>query len=229
MVRWSAAEAHARASQGGGVPFFRVRLNPDQHDVLVELENRVSGDGVVRYAAPVFHQIEELWERQSTRKVFDRSAFIAPTAAGAPPSCWTYDDGGVPIFCSEPRRGELETSDGVLRALIRVGRNDARAERGSHLRALASQMENIDLTPRRRRRRIDDLEDRTPYREADEIAWMRPPLDRSEWVERLRRAAPERADADIEAAVDAAVIANTAGSIGLTWLLAEIQPRPVVH
>jgi len=44
----------------------------------------------------------------------------------------------------------------------------------------------------------------------------------------LRAAAPERAAADIETAVDAAVIENAAASIGLTWLLAEIRPREAV-
>jgi hypothetical protein len=215
----------ARGSLGGGVPFFRVRLNPGQHNVLVDLENRVSGDAVVRYAAPVFHEIEGLWERQATRMVFKGSAFIPPSAAGTPPTCWTYDDGGSPIFCSEPRCGVPETSDDVLRAVMRTGRRAERPEPGVHLRALASRLDGINLTPRRRRRRTDESEDRGRDRDASEVECVRPPLNRSEWTGRLRAAVPERSENEVEAAVDAAVVANLAESIGLTWFLAEIHPR----
>lgn len=226
MVRRNAVEAPGRQSQGGGVPFFRVRLNGNQHEVLAELESRVGGDAVVRYAAPLFHRIEDLWVRQSTRAVFAGSAFIAPSAAGNPPSCWTYDNNGAPIFCSQPRRGESERSDDVLGAIVRAA-GEARPQRGTHLRALASEISQIDLTSRRKRRRIDDIDDRGRYREPRDEEWVRPPLDRWEWAERLRAVAPQRADAEIETAVDAAVVANAVGSIGLTWLLAEIRSRMV--
>lgn len=223
MVRATATEAYPRASQGGGVPFFRVRLNPDQHAVLVDLENRVSGNAVVRYAAPMFHEIEDLWERQSRRTVFDGSAFVSPNAAGLPPPCWTYDEGAASIFCSVPRRSGLEGSDEVLRALIRTSRGDVRPERGAHLRALASQIESIDLTRRRKRRRRDEFDDVGRFREPEAVEWV-PPLNRSQWVERLRGATREGTDLEPDA-VDAAVVAGIMGSIGLTWLLAEIRPR----
>jgi hypothetical protein len=227
MVRRSAAEASRRQSQGGDVPFFRVRLNADQHDVLADLENRVGADAVVRYAAPLFHRIEDLWVRQATRSVFPGSAFIAPSDAGNPPSCWTYDDKGAPIFCSVPRRGESEQSYEVLSALVRAGVAKERPEIGAHLRILAAEVGEVDLTSRKRRRRIDD-DDRTDRERRDDDEWVRPPLPRVEWVERLRAAAPEQTDAEIDAAVDAALVANTAASIGITWLLAEIRPRAVV-
>jgi hypothetical protein len=44
-------------------------------------------------------------------------------------------------------------------------------------------------------------------------------------MDRLRAVAPERTEAQLETAVDAAVVANAAASIGLTWLLAEITPH----
>jgi hypothetical protein len=216
MIRRNATEANARLSQGGGVPFFRVRLNRDQQDVLLDLESRVGGAAVVRYAAPVFHQIEDLWSRQATRTVFAGSTFIPPSAAGTPPSCWTYDDWGSPIFCSEPRSGEPETSDDLLRALIRAGQPEVQRDRRAYLRELASKVEGLDLTPRRRRRSPDELEEGESSREPEGVEWVRAPLTRWEWVERLRAAAPERIDFDVEAAVDAAVVANTAGAIGLT-------------
>jgi len=226
MVRRSAKEAQGRTQQGGVVPFFRVRLNDDQHDVLAELEKQVGADAVVRYAAPLFHRIEDLWVRQSTKGVFAASVFIAPSEAGAPPSCWTYDDNGTPIFCSEPRRGESERSDDVLRAVVLAAIGRGRPQTVVHLQALASQVGQIDLTTRRKRRRIDDRDDGGREREGpDEAEWVRPPLARWEWVDQLRAVAPERADTDIETAADAAVIANASASIGLTWLLAEIQPR----
>jgi hypothetical protein len=194
--------------------------------VLLDLESRVGGAAVVRYAAPVFHQIEDLWSRQATRTVFAGSTFIPPSDAGSPPSCWTYDDLGSPIFCSEPRSGEPETSEDLLRELVRKG---VQRDRREHLRELASEVEGLDLTPRRPRRSPDEIEEGRRAREPDEVEWVRAPLVRSEWVERLRAVAPERTDFDVEAAVDAAVVANTAGAIGLTWLLAEIRPHGTVE
>jgi hypothetical protein len=52
---------------------------------------------------------------------------------------------------------------------------------------------------------------------------VRPPLERSEWAEELRAAAPQRTDDEIAAAVDAAVIANAVSSIGLSWFIADIS------
>jgi hypothetical protein len=221
MVRANALEAAARRSQGGGLPFFRVRLNADQHAVLLELEQRVAADAVVRYAAPRFHQIEDLWVRQSTRAVFAGSTFIAPSHAGSPPSCWTYDDTGAPIFCSEARRAEGESVNDVLRALIRRDR----PSRTAHLRALASEVGALDLSQVRRRSRIDEFDERIPSRERgdEEGEYLPPPLARSEWVERLGAAAPRDVPLDLEVAVDAAVVANAASAIGVTWLLADIQ------
>jgi hypothetical protein len=220
MKRRSAAETRRRQSQGGGIPFFRVHLDRDQHEVLAELENRVGADAVVRYAAPIFHRIEDLWVRQATRAVVAASTFIPPSTAGNPPSCWTYDDSGSPIFCSEPRRGQSEGRDEVLRALVRTARD--RAGRREHLRALASEIESIDLTPRRRRR-LDESDQRRVGERGYEAEWVRPPLDRWEWSERLRSAAPERLEGEIASAVDAAVIAHAVSSIGLTWFIGEIR------
>jgi hypothetical protein len=223
MVRRSAREARGRQSEGGDVPFFRVRLDRDQHDVLVELENRVQADALVRYAAPRFHQVEDLWERQATRTVFTDSAFIPPTAAGNPPGCWTYDEAGSPIFCSDPHRGERESGEELLRALIRTRRPHELLPQRVHLRALALDVEDLDLRPRRLRH-TDDTEESRRGRERDEDVWPRPRLARSQWIDRLRPAVREQQEFDIEAAADAAIVANTAASLGLSWLLADIRP-----
>jgi len=224
MIRRSARETRPRQARGGSVPFFRVRLNADQHDVLIDLERRVGADAVVRYGAPLFHEIEDLWVRQATRGVFSASSFIPPSRAGNPPACWTYDEQGTSIFCSEPRFEEAERRDDVLRAIVQVAR-ERESERTSHLRALASEVGEIDLTPRHRRRRIDDT-----YREARDsedrhLEWVRPPLPRAEWLDRLQEVFVERPEEAIGQAVDAAVVANAAASIGLTWFLAEVRAR----
>ena len=225
MVRRNAAETRDRRTQGGGVPFFRVRLNSVQQEVLVELENRVGANAVVRYAAPLFHLIEDLWVRQSTRAVFADSVFIAPSEAGATPACWTYDDHGVSIFCSDPRRGEFERDEGVLRSVVQSALRRDRPNRASHLRTLAAEVAEVDLRPRRRRRRIDEGEEWPPEWEPREAALVRPPLERWEWRERLRAAAPEREDVELDIAADAAFVASAAASAGFTWLLAEIEPQ----
>ena len=224
MLRTSAVEAPGRRSRGAGVPFFRVRLDKEQHGVLMELENRVGGDAVVRYAAALFYRIEDLWVRQATRAVIEGSTFIPPSAAGDPPSCWTYDDSGAPIYCSEPRIGELEGRSGLLRSIVRVARARERLQRTDHLRALAAEVEGIDLASKQRRQRLDDRYLGGSHREGrGEAEWVRPPLERSEWARELRAAAPQRTDDEVAAAVDAAVIANAVSSIGLTWFIADIR------
>jgi hypothetical protein len=225
MFRRNAREAKARSSGGGGVPFFRVRLNPDQHDVLMELENRVGSDAVVRYAAPLFHEIEDLWVHQSVRGVFAHSTFVAPSKAGKPPSCWTYDESGAPIFCSESRPDEADLGEDVLRALVHVAEGRPESQLSDHLRVLAAEVNQIDLAPRRRRRRLDDREVRRVHPSRTEAEWVRPPLTRLEWIEQVYELDPELTETELRTVVDAAVVANAAASTGLTWLLAEIQLR----
>ena len=226
MVRANAVEAPSRRAVGGGVPFFRVRLSPDQHAVLTELEARAGADAVVRYAAPLFHQIGDLWMRQATREVFEHSTFIAPSQAGTTPGCWTYDDGGAPIFCSEPMRGEAETSRSLISAVVVQARSAERRDWTAHLRILADNVARIDLTAPWRRRRIDEIERAdVSGRRREEAMRVRPPLDRDEWRERLWAFVSDREVVELEAAVDAAVVANAAAAVGISWLLADIRPR----
>src|SRR5207244_3007773 len=99
----------------------------------------------------------------------------------------------------------------VLRALVRTGR-ETRAGRASHIRMLSAQIDQLDVTrARQRRAAIEDQVDGSDdlYHES-----FPPPLRRDEWFERLRAAAPEAETPNIEVAVDAAVVANTAASIG---------------
>lgn len=220
MFYRSALQTGDRAQAGGDVPFFRVYFDKDQHEVLVDLEQAVGQNAVVRYAAPLFHLIEDLWVRQSTRSVFGSSSFIPPASAGIPASVWTYADDGTSIFCSEPRRGEAEDGNGVLQSLVRMSLGRDRPGTNDHLRSLAAEVEQVDLTERRRRQRFDDLGERGASGDAQ---WTREPLTRSEWEDRLHAVAPEGAQ-QLEPAVDAAVVANAAASVGFTWLLASVRP-----
>jgi hypothetical protein len=228
MIGPTAGQRTARGVQDGGLPYFRVFLDPNQHDVLLDLEQHVGQDAVVRYAAPCFHRIEHLWVRQATREVAGDSVFIAPSDAGNPPSCWTYDDAGTPIFCSEPRRGEPERRDDVLRVAARTARERG-PERDQHLRALSDGVAGVDLSPIRHRRsgrwRHEELDyGRREYPDRYGGPPIAGRLPRDEWSERLQAAAPEAEAQQLELAVDAAVVANTAASIGLTWFLVEVRP-----
>jgi hypothetical protein len=226
MIGATAGQRMARSAQGGGLPYFRVFLDRDQHQVLSDLEQSVGQDAVVRYAAPCFHRIEDLWVRQATRKVAGDSVFIAPNDAGNPPSCWTYDYAGNPIFCSEPRRGAPEWREDVLRIAVRMARERG-PERDQHLRVLSEGVAGLDLSPIKRRRRRKEPEHRRPeHPDLYEGPLITGRLPREEWAERLQTAAPEAEAPQLELAVDAAVVANTAASIGLTWFLVEVRPAP---
>ena len=222
MVRRSAREARDRASQGGAIPFFRVRFNPDQHGVLLELEARAGANAVVRYAAPLFHEMNDLWMRQFTRSVLPNSTFVAPSEAGSPPGCWTYDGSAQPIFCSSPRRGESELSEDVFRGIVRTARSQARQTEASHLQALASEVSEIDVTRPSRRAALEGLPDVSVERVSGRLP---APLTRAGWSQRIRTAAPGHPSAAVEAAIDAAVIASTAASIGVAWFLADVRTR----
>ena len=116
MIGATAGQRAARSLQGGALPYFRVFLDRDQHEVLSDLEQSVGQDAVVRYAAPRFHRIEDLWVRQATRQVAGDSVFISPSEAGNPPSCGPLTMLAIRSF-SAPRRGSAERREDVLRTL----------------------------------------------------------------------------------------------------------------
>jgi hypothetical protein len=187
---------------------------------LVDLEKQASGDALVRYAAPMFHQIEELWGHQSTRSVFANSVFASPSAAGVPPTVWTFDASGMSIFCSAPRRVETDRSEGLARSIVRTALARNRVSTREHLRTLAQEVEQVDYSERRRSQRP-----RRTLERAEDVLFARPPMSRAEWADRLHRVAPDRSPADVEPAIDAAVIANAAAAGGFTWLLATVRER----
>ncbi len=83
MVRGTANEVKRKKLE---TPFYRFHLRPKrhskQHQLLVDLEAR---GHLVLYAAPSFHQRDELNDAYIARKVVARSFFCRPSAIGSLP------------------------------------------------------------------------------------------------------------------------------------------------
>jgi hypothetical protein len=51
----------AREWRYHGGAYFRMHLTPHQHQLLLDLDNTVGGDGIVLYAAPSFWRYDDMW------------------------------------------------------------------------------------------------------------------------------------------------------------------------
>ncbi len=104
MVRRSASHS----KKFPNLPFFRFHLrsrrHSDQHELLLDLENK---GNVVVYAAPAFTTGEELTEAYVADLVEDRSIFISPSMIGPLADDdhhhVAFQKPGQSYFCSEPR------------------------------------------------------------------------------------------------------------------------------
>ena len=56
-------------------PYYRYKIMPCQQRALSELEQNMSGQGVVVYACPAFHMNSELLDAVNSGKIIDRSHF----------------------------------------------------------------------------------------------------------------------------------------------------------
>ena len=118
MIRRTAKEYQAVAAMGGAlnVPYYRFpiteALTSDQHEMLLALDD---GSNLVFYAAPRFHQINEINQAWSRTDVARRSLFVAPSTIGPLDDTQHHVafDGANTWLCSEPRALEVLTSQGL--------------------------------------------------------------------------------------------------------------------
>lgn len=118
MVRQSAREYKAVVAMGGAlnVPYYRFpiteALTSDQHEMLLALDD---GTNLVFYAAPRFHQINEINQAWSRTDVARRSLFVAPSTIGPLDDAQHHIafDSANTWLCSEPRAIEVLTSRGL--------------------------------------------------------------------------------------------------------------------
>jgi hypothetical protein len=118
------------------IPFYRMHLRPtkhsQQHPMLLDLEG---SRAAVFYAAPKFHEPEELNRAYISKSVVGKSLFVRPSAIGALPDdndhhlAFRAGGGRVYLFSKEPRvvrEDDLGASE--LMAVLKNGANYRRME-----------------------------------------------------------------------------------------------------
>lgn len=88
----------------------------NQHALLLELDN---GTSHVLYAAPRFHEIDQINRAWAAKEVAARSIFVRPAAIGtidAKSHHVAYDPSSA-YFCSKPRRIDFVTARGLAESL----------------------------------------------------------------------------------------------------------------
>lgn len=101
-------------------PFYRFKITEsgksNQHELLLELD---SGENMVLYAAPRFHEIVEINTAWNANEVASRSIFVAPNEIGkldADSHHVAYDDTHA-FLCSEPQPIKFLTSASMVEKL----------------------------------------------------------------------------------------------------------------
>ena len=108
MVRNSVVEISRYRLFPPNTNFYRFHLRPrrrsDQHELLIRLE---AAGNEVRYAAPAFHQPDELNRAYLARQVRNRSVFVRPSMLGPLPDDGNHHvafiPGGPAYQLTEPR------------------------------------------------------------------------------------------------------------------------------
>jgi hypothetical protein len=204
-------EAAAREVAFGpsAVPYYRFELPQAQLEALLDLQATFSGRASVCYAAGIFHKRRDFYARKMRLNVAESSIFLSIDeirasllSGGYDPAQlsydhrWTYDElGGRGLLCSEPRRVEGSTLEG-LRANLRGSAMEAGALE-EHVEILAR-----GINDWRDRAESRPWRDRLPTREDEEGPFMLP------------------AGARIEEPDDAVQAHEFLDALGIGWFLA---------
>ncbi len=130
-------------------PFWRFNITPHQQIILNKIENKLNKRAVVSYAAPAFHDLEDLYFHTENVSLVDNSTFVRPSLLNGH-SKWAYDrPGGVGFGCSEPEGFEqpslLERINQAVREQAdNVGTGDENEAR-ANLRALSTTLRELDV------------------------------------------------------------------------------------
>ena len=117
--------------------YLRIDLSRRQHQRLRDLERAVAPSAVVRYAAPSFWSLEDLWRAQTGRHVAERSLYASPLALGSHER-WTWSPGMGSLAHSTPREFAAETGDTFPETLVQAAVAPGRQEPRQHLSRLAA-------------------------------------------------------------------------------------------
>ncbi|HRF10306.1 MAG TPA: hypothetical protein PL193_16915 [Xanthobacteraceae bacterium] len=126
-----------------GEPYFEVRITPHQQTALMQLQSRVRGKAVVRYASPAFWSRSDFDLYDQSRKILLKSAFVCPSRVKNHRR-WMYTPTlGRVLLNPDPE----EMPGEGWREIIGVMSELATAESlRSHVQALARELKN-DLDP----------------------------------------------------------------------------------
>lgn len=120
MKRRSAKEI-SRYGAALSVPFYRFSITEsgksDQHAMLLELDDGTSN---VFYAAPRFHELEEINHAWAAKEVAGRSIFVRPKVIGAlnSESHHVAFDSVRAYLCSQPKLIEFLTARNLAEQLV---------------------------------------------------------------------------------------------------------------
>ncbi len=116
-------------------PYYRYRLMPHQQEALSRLEKIISTDGVVVYACPAFHKLNELWNVVERDEIVDKSNFCQAGKLDNHKVFTFQRPGNRGIAHSEPE--EIESYD-LLGRLDELGQSEQSQSNIGHLKKLAN-------------------------------------------------------------------------------------------
>lgn len=118
-----------------GGPYFEVGITPHQQKLLSNLQNRVRGRAVVRYASPAFWSRAEFDRHDEQRQVLINSAFIPPSRIKTHRK-WMYaGSSGKVVLNPDLEDLDAESWESVLREMTELAKEESLRE---HVRLLAS-------------------------------------------------------------------------------------------
>jgi hypothetical protein len=205
--------------------YFRFKCEARQHAVLRRLEQRVTQDLVVRYAAPAFHKTTDLERARLDGKVCASSGFVSPARLGSH-SVWTYKIPGVDGYPNPSGDATHFDSLGDLRMLLLQAEGPVQElalpnETGAVSRNSRDEPDSFDERPYPGP--IDELQPMEEHlaRLSAALTYRSPSL--REPLQRWRRAL-ERADLPIgpramQIVVDLATVQTAMTAVNATWFI----------
>lgn len=121
-------------------PYYRYRLIPHQQEALSRLEKIISKDGVVVYACPAFHKLNELWNVVKRDEIVDKSNFCQAGKLDGHKVFTFQKPGNSGIAHSEPE--EIESYN-LLGRLDELGQSEQSQSNIGHLKKLANTVHSV--------------------------------------------------------------------------------------
>lgn len=85
-------------------PYFRYNITPHQQKALIDLEEKISTQGVVVYASPAFYRLHELWDSINNNKLISNTNFCQVSKLKHHKKYTYKDSGNIGIGHSKPEK-----------------------------------------------------------------------------------------------------------------------------